>query len=440
VKAVHTKDLLRGGVDGGRYRICGWVDRVRDLGRVKFVIIRDREGSLQIVGKAGESPEAVLETIAGLDREDVVCTIGILRRNPQAPGGAEITAESIEVVSKVVEPAPIEVGSSLQSDLSTRLRWRWLDVRNPRVMGVFILEAEVANAFREYFRSSGFIEIFTPKIVGGATEGGAEVFPIVYFDRQAFLAQSPQFYKQMGVIAGFEKVFEIGPVYRAEKHHTVRHLTEYHSIDYEVGFVDGLEDVLKVAEGAFKYVIDYVLKNEATREIIESYGASDILVPKEFPRITMREAYRLLEEMGKRIPYGEDLDSEAEKMLWTYARREYSSDFVFITEYPWRVRPFYAMRKPGEPEWTLSFDLLFRGLEVATGGQREHRYHVLVEQAREKGLNPENFWFYLEFFKYGAPPHGGAGIGLERVVMQILKLANIREARLLPRDPERLFP
>ncbi len=440
MKTTYTKDLLRGGVDGARYRICGWVDRVRDLGRVKFVILRDREGSIQVVGKAGESPEPVLEAIAGLDREDVICATGILRKNPQAPGGAEVVAEGIEVVSKVVEPAPIEVGSSLQSDLSTRLRWRWLDVRNPRVRGIFILEAEVANAFREYFRSNGFVEIFTPKIVGGATEGGAEVFPVVYFDRQAFLAQSPQFYKQMGVIAGLEKVFEIGPVYRAEKHHTVRHLTEYHSIDYEVGFIDGLEDVLRVAEGAFKYVVEYVLKRDTTREIIESYGASDILVPKEFPRITMREAYRVLEGMGKRIPYGEDLDPEAERLLWAYARKEYSSDFVFVTEYPWKVRPFYAMRKPGEPEWTLSFDLLFRGLEVATGGQREHRYHVLVEQAREKGLNPENFWFYLEFFKYGAPPHGGAGIGLERVVMQILKLPNIREARLLPRDPERLFP
>jgi nondiscriminating aspartyl-tRNA synthetase len=440
MKTVYTKDLLRIGIDGNRYRICGWIDRIRDLGRVKFAILRDREGSIQIVGKAGEVSQEVLEAIASLDREDVVCVTGTLRRNPQAPGGAEIAAEKIEVISKVVEPAPIEIGSSLQSDLSTRLRWRWLDVRNPRVMGIFILEAEVANAFREYFRSNGFIEIFTPKIVGGATEGGAEVFPVVYFDRQAFLAQSPQFYKQMGVIAGFEKVFEIGPVYRAEKHHTVRHLTEYHSIDYEVGFIEGLEDVLKVAEGAFKYVIESVLRNSRTREIIESYGASDILVPKEFPRITMREAYRVLEGMGKRISYGEDLDSEAEKLLWTYARKEYSSDFIFVTEYPWKVRPFYAMRKPGEPEWTLSFDLLFRGLEVATGGQREHRYHILVEQAREKGLNPENFWFYLEFFKYGAPPHGGAGIGLERVVMQILKLPNIREARLLPRDPERLFP
>jgi aspartyl-tRNA synthetase len=440
LKSIYTRDLLQRGADGERYRICGWVDRIRDLGRLKFILLRDREGSIQVIAKYGENPAEVLETVSHLDREDVICVRGILKRNPQAPGGAEISAESIEILSKVVEPAPIEVGSSTESDLSTRLRWRWLDTRNPRIMGIFILESEVANAFREFFRSRGFVEIFTPKIVGGATEGGAEVFPVVYFDRNAYLAQSPQFYKQMGVIAGFEKVFEIGPVYRAEKHHTVRHLTEYHSVDYEVGFIDGLDDVMGVAEDAFKYVVGRILENSRTKEIIDSYNASDILIPKKFPRITMREAYRVLDSMGKRIPYGEDLDSEAEKLLWTYARKEHSSDFIFVTEYPWKVRPFYAMRKPGEPEWTLSFDLIFRGLEVATGGQREHRHNILVEQAREKGLNPDNFWFYLEFFKYGAPPHGGAGIGLERVVMQILKLQNIREARLLPRDPERLFP
>lgn len=440
MKSIYTRDLLQRGADGERYRICGWVDRIRDLGRLKFILLRDREGSIQVIAKYGENPAEVLETVSHLDREDVICVRGILKRNPQAPGGAEISAESIEILSKVVEPAPIEVGSSTESDLSTRLRWRWLDTRNPRIMGIFILESEVANAFREFFRSRGFVEIFTPKIVGGATEGGAEVFPVVYFDRNAYLAQSPQFYKQMGVIAGFEKVFEIGPVYRAEKHHTVRHLTEYHSVDYEVGFIDGLDDVIGVAEDAFKYVVGRILENSRTKEIIDRYNASDMLIPKKFPRITMREAYRVLDTMGKRIPYGEDLDSEAEKLLWTYARKEHSSDFIFVTEYPWKVRPFYAMRKPGEPEWTLSFDLIFRGLEVATGGQREHRYNILVEQAREKGLNPDNFWFYLEFFKYGAPPHGGAGIGLERVVMQILKLQNIREARLLPRDPERLFP
>lgn len=440
MKSMFTRDLLKLGVDGSMYKICGWIDRIRDLGRLKFLIIRDREGSLQAVAKMGETPEAVLKSIASVDREDVVCVEGIFRRNPQAPGGGEISIQTIEVLSKVVEPAPIEVGSSTDSDLSTRLRWRWLDVRNPRVGGIFILEAEAARAFREYFRSQGFVEIFTPKIVGGATEGGAEVFPIIYFDRQAFLAQSPQFYKQMGVIAGLERVFEIGPVYRAEKHHTVRHLTEYHSIDYEVGFIDGLEDVLRVAEGAFKHVVEHIMGNDVTRSVVEAYGAADIRIPKEFPRITIREAYRILEKMGKRIPFGEDLDAEAERLLWNYASEELGSDFLFVTEYPWRVRPFYAMRKPGEPEWTLSFDLLFRGLEVATGGQREHRYHVLVQQAREKGLSPESFWFYLEFFKYGAPPHGGAGIGLERVVMQILRLQNIREARLLPRDPERLFP
>ncbi len=440
MKELFTRDILLKGLDGEKYTVYGWVDRVRDLGRVKFILVRDREGVIQVVIKAGQVPESVLKVAEELNREDVVKVTGVYKRSKQAPGGGEIIPESIEVLSKTVEPPPIEIGSSLKAELPTRLRWRWLDTRNPAVGSIFYMESEVAHAFREFFRANRFVEIFTPKIVGGATEGGAEVFPVVYFDKSAFLAQSPQFYKQMGVIAGFERVFEIGPVFRAEKHHTVRHLTEYHSVDYEVGFIDSLEDVLSVAEGAFRHVVEYVYRHPRCREIIEEFKVEEVKIPKRFPRISIREAYTILDSMGKKIPYGEDLDSEAEKMLHRYVEREYDSDFVFVTGYPWKVRPFYAMRDPEDKDWTLSFDLLFRGLEVATGGQREHRYHVLADQAREKGLNVDDLWFYLEFFKYGAPPHGGAGIGLERVVMQILKLNNIREARLLPRDPERLFP
>lgn len=440
MKKYFTRDLLERGVEGEEYEVYGWVSRVRDLGKVKFVIVRDREGYIQTVAKKGETPDSVLEEIERLDREDVVRIVGVLRKTPQAPGGAEIVVREIEVLSKVVEPAPIEVEDSLSSDLSTRLRWRWLDTRNPRVGLIFKVEAEVARLFREYFVSRGFIEIFTPKIVGGATEGGAEVFPVLYFDKHAFLAQSPQFYKQMAVIAGFERVFEIGPVFRAEKHHTTRHLTEYHSIDYEVGFIRDYHDVMDVAEEAFRHVVESLFEESLGRLVVREFRVERPLMPRRFPRISIRELYRILEEYGKKIPVGEDLDPEGERLSWRHAVEKYSSDFIFVLDYPWRARPFYTMRRPDDPAYTYGFDLIFRGLEVATGSQREHRYNVLVSQAREKGLNPDNFWFYLEFFKYGAPPHGGAGIGLERVVMQILGLENIREARLLPRDPERLFP
>jgi aspartyl-tRNA synthetase len=244
----------------------------------------------------------------------------------------------------------------------------------------------------------------------------------------------------MAVIGGFERVFEIGPVFRAEPHHTTRHLTEYHSLDIEMGFIEGPEDVMREVEGFFKHLRDMLVRHPY-KSILDEFGIEDIRIPKEIPRISIREAYEILKrEYGKHLPYGDDLDSEAEKMLGDYGSREYDSDFVFITEYPWDARPFYTMRLEKEPEWTTGFDLLFRGLEVVTGSQREHRYNALLKNLRDKGLQPESFEFYLNFFKHGAPPHGGAGMGLERITMQALKLGNIREARLLPRDPERLTP
>lgn len=441
MKKYFTRDILEQGVGGERYEVSGWVARIRDLGGVKFLLVRDREGYIQIVVKKGETPEEVFKIVEKLSREDVVRVTGLFKKNPQAPGGGEIFAEKIEILSKTVEPPPIEVESSISSDLSTRLRWRWLDVRNPRISLIFRVEAAIARSFREFFVSEGFVEIFTPKIVGGATEGGAEVFLVLYFDKQAFLAQSPQFYKQMGVISGLERVFEIGPVFRAEKHHTTRHLTEYHSIDYEVGFIRDYNDVIDVAEKAFKHVIEDVSESSIGRSALREFGVERPLLPKTIPRVSLRELYSVLaEKFGKRIPPGEEPDAEGEKLAWRYALEKYDSDFIFVTDYPWKSRPFYTMRRTDDPNYTYGFDLLFRGLEVATGSQREHRYEVLVSQLKEKGLNPDNFWFYLEFFKYGAPPHGGAGIGLERVVMQYLGLDNIREARLLPRDPERLFP
>lgn len=441
MKRYFTSELLDKGVDGERYEVYGWVARIRDLGRVKFVILRDREGYIQLVAKSGETPSETLESINTLDREDVIKAVGVFRKNPQAPGGGEILVEKIEVLSKVTEPAPIEVENSLSSDLSTRLRWRWLDTRNPKINLVFRVESEVARLFREYFLLEDFVEIFTPKIVGGATEGGAEVFPILYFDKQAYLAQSPQFYKQMGVIAGFERVFEIGPVFRAEKHHTTRHLTEYHSIDYEIGFIRDYHDVMDIAEGAFRHVVESLFESSLGRRVVRELGVEPPKTPKRFPRVSLKDLYKILSDRyNKRIPYGEEPDSETEKLIWTYSLEKYDSDFIFVTDYPWKTRPFYTMRRSDDPNFTFGFDLIFRGLEVATGSQREHRYQVLLNQLREKGLDPDRFWFYLEFFKYGAPPHGGAGIGLERVVMQLLKLENIREARLLPRDPERLFP
>jgi len=425
-------------LEGAKVRVCGWVHRIRDLGGVKFVIVRDRTGFLQTVFKKGELSEELLKVVESLREESVVCVDGVLRRAPTREG-FEVAALSLNVLSTPVEPLPLEVHSSLKAGLTTRLRYRWLDVRNPLVSKIFLLKAWVARKFREFYSSQGFVEIFTPKIVASGTESGANVFPVLYFDKVAYLAQSPQFYKQFAVIAGFEKVFEIGPVFRAEPHHTTRHLNEYHSLDIEVGFIESYNDVMDYVEGFFRKLAQDI---DEVEDILKEYNVQPISIPPSgIPRIPMRKVYEILEEeYGKKIPYGEDLDPEGERLLGSYVKEKYKSDLVFVTEYPWRVRPFYTMRKEDEPEWTYSFDLLFRGLEVVTGGQREHRYEKLRENLRDKGLREEDFQYYLEFFKHGVPPHGGAGMGLERITMQILGLQNIREARLLPRDTERITP
>lgn len=441
LKKMFIGDLLAraGELEGSTVRVCGWVHGIRDVGRIKFLVLRDRTGFIQAVVKKGEAPDDVFETAESLRIESVVCVDGVLARG-RAKEGYEIKATGLQVLSSPVEPLPLEPDTSLKSILATRLNYRWLDLRNPRVTRVFVFESWVAARFREYYESQGFVEIFTPKIVAAGTESGAEVFPVIYFGREAFLAQSPQFYKQFAVIGGLERVFEVGPVFRAEPHHTTRHLTEYHSLDIEFGFIEDYNDVMDMVEGFFKHLVDSLVRDPMIKPILEEFNV-EVRMPKEIPRISIRDAYKILEEnYGKKIEYGDDLDSEGERLLGKYVREVYDSDFVFVTEYPWKVRPFYTMRKEDEPDWTYGFDLLYKGLEVVTGGQREHRYDKLLENLRDKGLNPESFQFYLDFFKHGAPPHGGAGMGLERIVMQTLGLDNIREARLLPRDPERVTP
>ncbi|MEB3806149.1 MAG: aspartate--tRNA(Asn) ligase [Desulfurococcales archaeon] len=440
-KEAFIEDLYarRDELLGREVTVCGWVHRIRDLGKLKFILVRDRTGLLQVVVKKGETPEEVVEAARSLKLEAVVCARGVLVES-RSKLGIELKARELKILSSPVEPLPLEPDTSTEAGLATRLNYRWLDARNPRVSMIFQYEALVARAFREYYTSQSFVEIFTPKIVAAGTESGAEVFPVVYFGREAFLAQSPQFYKQMAVIGGLERVFEIGPVFRAEPHHTTRHLTEYHSMDIELGFIEGPEDVMDFVEGFFRHLVGTVKRDPKARAILEEFNA-DIAMPREIPRITMREAYKILEEeYGKKLPYGEDLDPEGERLLGRYFKEKHDSDFVFVTEYPWASRPFYTMRKPDEPEWTYGFDLLMKGLEVVTGSQREHRYDELLKNLSDKGLDPASFQFYLDFFKHGAPPHGGAGMGLERIVMQSLELENIREARLLPRDPERITP
>ena len=425
-KRRYSKEVIES--DLKKVVVAGWVQEIRRIGKLIFILLRDREGTIQITIPKNKVPEDVFEKCGDLTKESVISVFGKVVVNKEAPHGKEIIPEKLEVLSKAQSPIPLEF-LKIESSLDKRLDYRFLDLRNPKNLKIFKFQSELENLFRKFFLKKGFIETHTSKIVSSATEGGANVFQVNYFEKKAFLAQSPQLYKQMLVIGGFEKVFEIAPVYRAEPHHTTRHLCEYISIDFEVGFIDDVEDVMKIVESVFAYVIRN-LKDLPQK----------IYLPSKIPRISYSDAYKILRKLGRKVVVGSEIGHENEKVLADFVKEKYNSDFYFLTEFPWEERPFYTMRLEKDNRFTKGFDLIFKGLEVVTGSQREHRYEKLVEQCKEKGLNLENFDFYLNFFKYGAPPHGGAAIGLERVTMQMLNLKNIREASILPRDPERLVP
>ncbi|MCW1296214.1 MAG: aspartate--tRNA(Asn) ligase [Candidatus Parvarchaeota archaeon] len=427
IKRKKTKNVI----------VAGWVQEIRDFGGIKFLVLRDKDGLIQVTAPKKKVSSEIFKKISDISKECVVAVKGEVIKEKQAPGGIEVIPSEIEILSRSESPIPLEF-LKIESNLDKRLDWRFLDLRNPKNASIFKIQSVVSNATRSFFYENGFVEIHTPKIIASATEGGANVFPIVYFEKKAFLAQSPQFYKQMMMATGFDKVFEIGPVFRAEPHHTTRHLCEYTSIDFEIAFIQGYEDVMEVVENLFVYILKEV-KKKCTNEL--KLFNRKIEVPKKpFPRITMKEAYELLKREGKRIEYRSDLDPEGERILSDVVKKMYKHEFVFLTEFPWKVAQFYHMRKKDDLEWTYRADLIWNGLEMTTLAQREHRYEILVQQCKEKGLIPEQFNFYLNFFKYGMPPHGGAGTGLERIVLKILGLENIRETTLLPRDPLRLMP
>jgi aspartyl-tRNA synthetase len=424
--------------DGKIVTIKGHLEDIRDLGGLKFVIVRDIRGKVQVVFNKKMSDQSLLRKVDETSRESVVKVTGKVKKDPRAPSGFEIQPESFDVISKADSPLPIDVSGKTETNLDTRLDWRFLDLRRPEVASIFKLQSKLGKAIRNFFDEKGFYEIHTSKIVSQATEGGANVFPVFYFKRTAYLAQSPQFYKQMMIAAGFEKVWEIGPVFRAEPHHTTRHLCEYTSIDLEMGYIQSYLDVVNIVEELVEYSFKY-LKQEAQEEL--STLGKEIKVPsRPFPRVTMRDAYSMLAERNVQVEYGSDLDPTGERELGLAIKEKFDHDFVFLTEFPWRVAQFYHMRKSDDLEWTNRADLIFKGLEICTLAQREHRYEILASQAKEKGLNPKDFEFYLNFFRYGVPPHGGGALGIERIVMQLLDLKNVKEAVLLPRTPERVVP
>ncbi len=419
---------------GKKVTVGGWVHNIRDQGKLNFVLLRDRTGIVQIV-----TDDTTVRS-NDLRNETVIFATGTVIEDERAENGIEIRLEKVEVLSKPVKPLPILVNDKAdyqKLELETILNNRVLSLRNPRRNKIFKLQASIIDCFRTFFREKGFTEITTPKIIATGTEGGTQLFTVDYFDKLAFLAQSPQFYKQMLVGAGYERVFEVGHVYRAEEHNTSRHLNEYVSLDYEMGFIDDENDVMDMEEEFIKYLFEEI--NRRHGDILTTYG-QNLPIPEKIPRIPVKESCEILEKEYNKVTKGYDLDPEGEKLICDWAKKNYNTELLFLTEYPKNKRPVYTMPLETNPDFTRSFDLLFRGLEITTGGQRIHDYNMLVEAFKSRGLNVEDFNYYLDTFAYGMPPHGGLAIGLERITQQILGLSNIREASIFPRDRNRLTP
>ncbi|NCT55639.1 aspartate--tRNA(Asn) ligase [bacterium] len=419
--------------------MMGWVHTIRDQGRIKFVLLRDITGIAQLV--VGEEKTEAFKIISDLANESVIEVIGVIKEERQAPNGVELQIDSITVLSKADPKLPIPIidKSNAETEQPTRLDWRWIDLRKPEKALIFKVWTWMEQYMREFFVNDGFMEIHSPKFMSTPSESGAELFEVKYFDRVAYLAQSPQFYKQMAMASGFEKVFEVGPVFRANPSFTSRHDTEFTGYDFEISFIKSHYDVMEQEERMLRFVIEK-LKQKFGAEIEKSYGRKLVIPTTPFPKVSMSEAKKILKKLNVPSEKDGDLSPEEERRLSEYILKEKGHEFVFVTEYPIDVRPFYHMRVDGDPTLTKSFDLLWNGIEITTGAQREHRYDVLIKQATEKGLHLEPLQHYLNFFKYGCPPHGGIGFGPTRMLMKIFDIPNVREVTYLYRGVKRLTP
>jgi nondiscriminating aspartyl-tRNA synthetase len=442
---VVVKNLAA--LSDGPVTVSGWVETVRDQKKVQFVVLRDESGAVQLVNPAVREvdPEvegsaerlATTEAISALAHGSFITVTGDLKHDERVKlGGIEVKVATLEVVTAANPETPIAADSSLDK----RLDWRFLDLRQPKQALIFRIQTTFEHALRQYWIDNDFIEIHTPKLMASASESRAELFEVDYFEGKAYLAQSPQFFKQMAQSAGFGKVFEVGPAFRADPSFTSRHATEFTSVDAEISWIESHEDVMQLHEELLVAGFTAV-KDKHGEQISELFGIELEVPTQPFPRIPLAEAKRIVAERGYEIPRADDdMDPEGERQIAAYVKETYGHDFVFLTDYASSIRPFYHMRNAEDGSLTNSYDLIYNGVEISTGAQREHRVDVLVEQAKEKGLEPEELEFYLDFFRYGVPAHGGFGMGLARVLMLMLHETSIREVTYLFRGPTRLAP
>jgi aspartyl-tRNA synthetase len=434
---MESRTYTADATPGDTVTVAGWVHEIRDLGGIAFLILRDGSGKIQIKFEKDEMDDALVETALDVQRESVISVSGDVEEEERAPTGVEVVPEAIEVISAADPELPLDPSGKVDAELPTRLDNRTLDLRKEEVKAIFEIRAEMLRSVRDAFRSLGCTEINTPKIVATGTEGGTELFPITYFGREAFMNQSPQLFKQLMVGSGLERVFEIGPIFRAEEHNTPRHLNEATSIDFESAFIDqsgAMDACEEIVVAAYEGVA------ENCEEQLEALGLEEeFTVPEEgFPRLSYEEAIERINatgELDEQLVWGDDLPTEAERALGEDVGRHY-----FITEWPSEIKPFYIKDKDDDEQLSTGFDLMHPRLELVSGGQREHRYEHLIEGFEQQGLDPDAFEYYTKMFRYGMPPHAGWGLGGERLVMTMLGLENIREAVLFPRDRQRLSP
>lgn len=430
----EISQILTESEEGQEICVNGAIHKIRDMGDVAFIILRKREGLVQTVYEAGLTDIPLKE----LAEEMAVEIKGIVAAEERAPHGFELRLRTVRILSRPSETMPVAVNKwKMNASLETKLDLRPLTLRNIRERARFRIQEGIVRGFRDFLHDQGFTEIHSPKIGARGAEGGANLFRLEYFHKHAVLAQSPQFYKQM-MVGVFDRVFETAPVFRAEKHNTKRHLNEYTSLDFEMGFIDSFQDIMEMETGFLQYTMKLLEKDYK-----EELRILDVTLPKvdQIPQVRFGRAKELVaEKYNRKIRNPYDLEPEEEVLIGQYFKEELDADFVFVTHYPSKKRPFYAMDDPQDATFTLSFDLLFQGMEITTGGQRIHDYQMLVDKLEARGMSDEGMEQYMMVFRHGMPPHGGLGIGLERLTMKLLGEENVREATLFPRDLNRLEP
>jgi aspartyl-tRNA synthetase len=432
LRSHYSKDVTKK-EHGKEITVAGWVEDIRNIGSIAFIIIRDRKGTLQVTALKKENKE-LFDKIVNIPRESVISVKGLCQASDKARNGYEILPKELEILSTSETPLPLGVVDKIESELETRLDNRFIDLRKEEIQAIFKIRNKVLSEIHNYLRSQNFIEVHTPKIIASSSEGGTEVFKLKYFEKEAFLAQSPQLYKQMMMSTGLDKVYEIAWYFRAEEHNTRRHLNESTAVDLEMAFISSEEDIMNILE---KLVHNMWKAACECKDELEILGKK-IVVPKlPFKRISYDDAIEKLKKKGSNISWGQDIGTEDEKILGDIMKRE-GSEFYFITKYPLKAKPFYTM--PEGEKLSRSFDLACKGVEMASGSQRIHKVGLLIKRIEECGLNPKDFESYLKAFRYGMPPHGGFGFGIERFLMELLDIQNIRECILFPRDRTRLTP